>query len=579
MKRKSVCFRDEIRKSLIVHALAPCILSLIVLGGLFAAVGFLQIVGKNNRVRQRFSKEYEALINQYAKENDAISRSISLKQFSQSSSYRVAAVSGIYQFLNRQKIRGDFYLFDQDKRPVFSTQGSEEEAGYIGNYMAERDLDHNGRSGIVFIYNAPEPGGKAVPAWLIVSPVMMDGRVEGYSGFLLPSDRFAADMEAQVQVLVTNRFYRIFTKEAGRYEDDRGKLSKAFRGKSGLVLFGGKWYYFSNHWILDGIARVYAIYDCTFFVQFGIIFAGLIVFVTAVMVGAIYHSAGRVADKKTVILYELIAALDQVEKGDLTVHLEIATGDEFERIGKSFNMMLGSIRHLIARHQELAKENLLASVQILESQFNPHFLFNTLESIRYMIQFDREYAKKMIVGLSRLLRYSIQNGREKAGLLEEIGFIDRYLQIMLYRYGDRLNYQIKVEEECKGMTVPRMMLQPLVENSIKYGFGDCLDELQIGVRAELEGKNLLIIISDNGVGIDRLLLAELTENLNQAHNGSNHIGIYNVNKRIKLMYGKDCGLSIKSEKGKGTTVRLVIPGEAVAAYEGESGDAVERCDC
>lgn len=563
MKKKPVCFRDEIRKSLIIHALVPCILSLIALGGLVAAVGFWQIGEKNTRVLKHYSKEYEALINQYVDENDKICQTVDLERFSRSPSYRVSVVSGIYEFLGRQETRGDFYLFDRDRQLIFSTRKNETKAGFLGSYMTEypNGTEEAGGSRLVFLYHEHDPDNETVPAWLIFRPVLSDGIRSGYGGFLLPADRFDGAMEAQVQVLVTNRFYRIFTKEAGRYENDRGKLRGEFRQGNGIVSFEGKWYDTLSRWILDGNVRVYAIYDCTFFIQLGLIFAGLIVFVTAVMIWAIYHSAGRVADKKTEILYELIAALEQVEKGDLTVHLELLTGDEFERIGESFNMMLGSIRHLIARHQELAKENLLASVQILESQFNPHFLFNTLESIRYMIQFDPVYAKKMIVDLSRLLRYSIQKGQEKAALSEEIGFIDRYLQIMLYRYGDRLNYKIEVEEKCRQMAVPRMILQPLVENSIKYGFGDCLDELKIQVTAGLEEKKLLILIKDNGVGIDRILLEELRENLKQAHNRSDHIGLYNVDKRIKLMYGKDYGLSIQSEKGKGTAVRLVLPGE------------------
>lgn len=123
--------------------------------------------------------------------------------------------------------------------------------------------------------------------------------------------------------------------------------------------------------------------------------------------------------------------------------------------------MIGSIRHLLARHQELAKENMLATVQILESQFNPHFLFNTLESIRYMIKFGPGEAEKMLVSLSRMLRYSIQNGKDVVTVKEEMDFISRYLQVMLYRYGDRLRYSIDLEEGSRNASIPRMTLQPL----------------------------------------------------------------------------------------------------------------------
>ena len=239
----------------------------------------------------------------------------------------------------------------------------------------------------------------------------------------------------------------------------------------------------------------------------------LVGFLALAVTLAIYRSAGKVADKKTEIIYDLIGALDQVEKGDLDVSLKITSGDEFERIGHSFNTMIGSIRHLLARHQELAKENLLATVQILESQFNPHFLFNTLESIRYMIKFGPGEAEKMLVSLSRMLRYSIQNGKDVVTVKEEMDFISRYLQVMLYRYGDRLRYSIDLEEGSRGASIPRMTLQPIVENSIKYGFGEDRDCLEIRISTRIQKGVLSVIIADDGVGIRPELLEELKANL------------------------------------------------------------------
>ena len=334
-----------------------------------------------------------------------------------------------------------------------------------------------------------------------------------------------------------------------------------FRDGGNLVHLDNRWYYTGSVSVLDGEASVQVIYDCTSFVQLCFMSLVLVGFLALAVTLAIYRSAGKVADKKTEIIYDLIGALDRVEKGDLDVSLKITSGDEFERIGHSFNTMIGSIRHLLDRHQELAKENMLATVQILESQFNPHFLFNTLESIRYMIKFGPGEAEKMLVSLSRMLRYSIQNGKDVVTVKEEMDFINRYLQVMLYRYGDRLKYSIDLEEGSKGASIPRMTLQPIVENSIKYGFGEDRDCLEIRIRTKIQNGILSVIIADNGVGIQPGLLKELKANLGQGQNQTDHIGIYNVHKRIRLVYGSRFGVGIDSTTEKGTVVTLRVPCE------------------
>ena len=328
-----------------------------------------------------------------------------------------------------------------------------------------------------------------------------------------------------------------------------------------MVHLENRWYYTGSVSVLDEEASVQVIYDCTSFVQLCLMSLVLMGFLALAVTLAIYRSAGKVADKKTEIIYDLIGALDQVEKGDLDVSLKITSGDEFERIGHSFNTMIGSIRHLLARHQELAKENLLATVQILESQFNPHFLFNTLESIRYMIKFGPGEAEKMLVSLSRMLRYSIQNGKDVVTVKEEMDFISRYLQVMLYRYGDRLRYSIDLEEGSRGASIPRMTLQPIVENSIKYGFGEDRDCLEIRISTRIQKGVLSVIIADDGVGIRPELLEELKANLDQGQNQTDHIGIYNVHKRIRLVYGSRYGVGIDSKIEEGTVVTLRVPCE------------------
>ena len=561
-KRKQTCFRDEIRKSLIFHALAPCFISLVVLLLVFTAVGSQQIIRKSRAMLEHFSAEFEGVIDSYVDENKKMAGELDVELFKGRPSYKTEAVSDIYRFLNGQVYRGDYYLFDQERNLVFSTNSQPNVIQYIGNYLPWNTTDQNdSKNDCIFIYDNTVIDGRALPAWLMFQTVVKDGRLQGYSGFVLKADAFKERLGNMEQpVLLINKFNRLFTDGVSRFQNDRGKLAEEFRG-GGMVHLENRWYYTGSVSVLDEEASVQVIYDCTSFVQLCLMSLVLMGFLALAVTLAIYRSAGKVADKKTEIIYDLIGALDQVEKGDLDVSLEITSGDEFERIGHSFNTMIGSIRHLLARHQELAKENMLATVQILESQFNPHFLFNTLESIRYMIKFGPGEAEKMLVSLSRMLRYSIQNGKDVVTVKEEMDFISRYLQVMLYRYGDRLKYSIDLEEGSKGASIPRMTLQPIVENSIKYGFGEDRDCLEIRISTRIQKGVLSVIIADDGVGIRPELLEELKANLDQGQNQTDHIGIYNVHKRIRLVYGSGYGVGIDSEMEKGTVVTLRVPCE------------------
>lgn len=564
-KRKQTCFRDEIRKSLIFHALAPCFISMLALLLVFTALGTQQIIGKSRQMLEHFSQEFELVIDGYVEQNRQLAGNLNVNFFKKQASYKTEAVSGIYRFLNSQEYRGSYYLFDRDRNPVFSTDSQPQVIQYIGNYLFWNTGNRmESKSSCVFIYDNTVVDGRAIPAWLMLETVIKDGELQGYSVFVLKADAFKERLGNMEQpVLLVNKFNRVFTDGVSRFQNDRGKLNEEFREGRSLVHFAKRWYYTVSRSVLEGEAAVQVIYDGTSFLQLCVMSFVLVLFLGLVMTLAIYRSAGKVADKKTEIIYDLIGALDQVEKGDLEVALNITSGDEFERIGDSFNTMIGSIRHLLARHQELARENMLATVQNLESQFNPHFLFNTLESIRYMIKFGPREAEKMLVSLSRMLRYSIQNGKDVVTVKDEMDFISRYLQVMLYRYGDRLKYSIDLEEESEQVSIPRMAFQPIVENSIKYGFGEDRDCLEIRICTRTQKDALLILIQDDGVGIDGKLLAQLKDNLKHNQNQTDHIGIYNIHKRIRLVYGSAYGVELDSEYGKGTTVTLRVPcGEA-----------------
>ena len=177
-KRKQTCFRDEIRKSLIFHALAPCFISLVVLLLVFTAVGSQQIIRKSSTMLEHFSREFEGVIDSYVDGNKKMAGELDVERFKGQPSYKTEAVSDIYRFLNSQVYRGDYYLFDQERNLVFSTNNQAGVIQYIGNYLPWNTTDQNdSKNDCIFIYDNTGVDGRALPAWLMFQTVVKDGRL------------------------------------------------------------------------------------------------------------------------------------------------------------------------------------------------------------------------------------------------------------------------------------------------------------------------------------------------------------------------------------------------------------------
>lgn len=558
MMKKRTSFKEDLRKSLINHALVPLVLSIFVIIVAITVIGVCMVARKNIGVGSQFTEEFTTLVEEYSQEAETISERVSMPDFQEHISYRVNEIAKIYHFLNHQSIRGEFYLFDQNFELIFGTANDPVIEGYLKYHLKGNKNDEEFWKKSEFMYDNWNLRKKTAPSCIIFRRIGQGEEICGYGGFVISADYFKASQKDQdLAVIITNRFDRVFSEGAEKFCDDRGKLADEFRS-NGVITKNHRWYYATVNRTLDDNVKIFAISDCTIFLQFIFLSSLIVLFLSVVMIYFIYISAGNIAVKKTDIMYELIGALEEMEHGNLDVELDIQSGDEFETMGNTFNMMSESIRDLISREQQLTKENTIATIQTLESQFNPHFLFNTLESVRYMIRADSKTAEKMIVNLSRLLRYSVQKGEKMVILGEEIEFADKYLQIMLCRYGEKLKYSIEVDEWLYEVEVPRMIAQPIVENSIKYGYGE-RKTLRIHIFSRIREQGIELLIEDDGRGIEEKLLNEIRENLQCNHNYSGHIGIHNVHRRLQLLYGEEYGVTIESVVGKGTTVKLYIP--------------------
>jgi len=198
------------------------------------------------------------------------------------------------------------------------------------------------------------------------------------------------------------------------------------------------------------------------------------------------------------------------------------------------------------------QKNLLmeARLQALTSQINPHFLFNTLNSVSSLIRTKPEEARVMILKLSRILRRLLRKHEHLSPLRDELDFIDDYLSIEQVRYGGKLRFEKHIEPRTMDMLVPSMLLQPLVENCIKHGLSRKVEGGTIVLRARRERSMLYVSVEDDGAGISQERLSNLM--------GSG-IGVNNVSERLKVLFGDEGVLRIESEEGRGTRVEIQVP--------------------
>lgn len=255
-----------------------------------------------------------------------------------------------------------------------------------------------------------------------------------------------------------------------------------------------------------------------------------------------------------------------VESGNLDQTFITNSKDELGDLARGFNQMIIKIKQLIqsvAQEERLKKE---AEITALQLQINPHFIYNTLETINSLARKKKEHdISHLIVLLGRLLRLSISSFEEKIPIKQEITYIESYLEIQNTRMREPLDYHIVIESEIRECSTVKWILQPIVENAIVHGIDPLRSSGRIDVEGQTKGDLIVFTIKDNGVGIDSDDLEQIRYRLkNKSENLTKYkkkIGLYNVQTRIHSHYGNSFGIMIDSKTHEGTTVTITIPRE------------------
>lgn len=267
-------------------------------------------------------------------------------------------------------------------------------------------------------------------------------------------------------------------------------------------------------------------------------------------------------------ILKLQSSMALIQEGDFRAgNVEVESRNEIGSLTETFNVMTLRIQELMEQNINEQKAKRKSEMKALQSQINPHFLYNTLDSIIWMAESGKnEEVVLMTASLARLLRQNISNEEEEISIFEEVEYCKNYLTIQKMRYKDKLEFRIDVAPEITSCQIIKLVLQPLIENAIYHGLKYKESKGLLELIGYAAGENIIFEIRDNGVGMDEETLNHIFER-HTVNYRSNGVGVYNVERRIKLTYGQEYGITYKSRPGEGTVARVCIPKERRDVHE------------
>lgn len=373
--------------------------------------------------------------------------------------------------------------------------------------------------------------------------VLLDGEDR-----IVYTDGASVEEEAKLQELLWKEG------AGGVLSGEKGVVSLLLEDRTYLVSFAESetngWTYLYFNPLTNINESIHAI---TWLVLFVMALTAILAVIAAV---ALYHYLNAPIGR-------LSKAMANMEKGILETRVDIPRRDELGQLGDGFNQMSEKIRNLISDIEKEQNEKRRAEIHFLQAQITPHFLYNTLNSIKSLARLKRtEDAADMTTSLISLLRL-VNSGDEIITLSQELEYVKNYAAIMSFRRNRNFQIRAELDAGTENCRIPKFSLQPFVENSIIHGFSESgmengNEEYQILVRAYFKESRLCVQVADNGKGFLTETIAEKPE-----ENGIrfSHIGMANVEERIHLYFGKEYGIKVDSTPGKGTVVYLTLPGK------------------
>lgn len=562
MQRES--FHNQLRRSFVKHVVTILVVILLLALCGFMANYFLVVVkgceNENHELRQQLEYQLEA----YYAGLDRLAESETIRE----------AVTGdggahfetneiLYGFANEQSIKSYFILLDKNMNVVssnftYDNQKLFARSVFLGSAVMR--MNHTPTATLSYVCTAPVSAEQAC-SYSLCRPVLDEaGAPVGYLIFNLREKEIRGVMQGtSSDVIFTDEYKNLIFSTRVLWEDPHDKqLGNRFFidiKKFGITtLEGGKYYAVVSSVGRENL-RLYTLHSLDLHLK--MLMAGAVLFgvLMILLAGIVVAMTRAFAKHNAMELKELRNAVAGLTPDGDCAELPHQCSAESQLLYTQF-------RELVLRNEELLDCRRKMEIKHLEEQFNPHFVFNVMEAVRYQIGENPEIASQMLQSFASLMRYSVNYGQTKVPLETDVEYVNDYLLLQKARYDNFLSYEFHVGMELLECRIPKLLLQPIIENSIKHGYQSGRP-LHIRVDVMQRAGSLVFVVADNGAGITAEGLAFIRRRLQEdmGEKYIDHVGLYNIQKVIHLTYGPDYGIEIESEPGRGTTVTITIPCE------------------
>ncbi|WP_157761138.1 sensor histidine kinase [Lactococcus piscium] len=528
---KSEEIRSSYRKKLrwdIVHSLS--ILSIICLTLVITlSVIFYVVLTSRTLIKEKdeIAKRYDDLAEHYTTSLEKISRYQAVKFLNQSGTER-EMYAAYYQLIPRGDSIGEtrLILTNEKFQAVFDSDSTKSNDIEFANYT-RTVISNHAETVKPHVYLSQRKDH-----YLVLVKAVKDekGKLLGYASCFIKGDALVPLTTDQIQYYIYDNFDNIFSMSTNYFV--QGTLEKVnpvlFHR---IVRYQGKLFFTDTKRLSDNLQVIVFHQETTLISILVFLVIGMLLFSLTTFL-LIHRFAGRLAENSASQIETLTVQMNEIALGK-TQRFDLQSGDEFEILSDRINDLLESLDRMHDNNIDLLRENIIAEKKKLEAQFNPHFLYNTLETIRIASYYDPSLVDEMVINLNEVLRYSISETTEYSRLADDLNYLRYYLRIFEIRF-EAFNYTIQVEDELKNLYVPKLLLLPIVENSLKYGLMT-RDDLTLAIECRLiENGNVSISVIDTGGGIPEKIIRSVNDS-NQKTLG-NHHGLLNSKRRFLLTY-------------------------------------------
>ena len=558
-------FQNQLRRSFIGYVAAILALILLLYLGGFALNFFAVIVRGCRRDNEALETALTQQLAAYDSGAVALTGADALRRAVESGerSDCLEANRLLYDFTNQQELRAYFVLLGADMQVLSSNFSAHNQSIFASSAFAAgaaARMQQEPAATLRYVCTAPVSSEQACTYTVCRAVPDESGAAVGYLLLNLRQEGFRdAVRDTDSEVLLTDRYDNLIYTTLDPREDPQDKqLSNKFSlslESDGILALDGSRYYAVCGTVGPQALRLYTLTSLDVQLRMLLYSVGLFVVLLLLLTGVVVAMTKAFTRQNAMELGELTAAVENLSQNGGAEALPPQCSEESQALYTRF-------RELIAHNDELLDRRRQMEIKHLEEQFNPHFVYNVMETVRYQISEDPETASEMLLSFASLMRYSVNYGHTKVSLETDVEYVNDYLLLQKTRYNNCLLYEFDIPEELLECRVPKLLLQPVIENSIVHGYR-AGQTLHIRVQAEHRDDTLRFTVTDDGAGIPAERLTELRESFERdlTNEYTAHVGLYNIQKVIRLTYGAPYGVQIESTEGQGTAVALTIPYE------------------